>query len=87
VRQTSDGGYVVTGYTKSFDANNYDTWLVKTDETGTIQWQKFYGESGDDRTIFGEQTADGGFIATGYTTGFDAVGWAYSSLNPIRSEM
>ena len=39
------------------------------------QWQKFFGESGDDRTIYGEQSEDGGFILTGYTTGFDAVGW------------
>jgi len=75
VRRTSDGGYVVTGYTKSFDADSYDSWMVKTDKTGTLEWQKFYGESGDDRTIFGEQAEDGGFIATGYTTGFDAVGW------------
>ena len=65
----------MAGYTKSFDADNYDTWLVKTDKIGTLERQKFYGESGDDRTIYGEQTADGGFIATGYTTGFDAVGW------------
>ena len=75
VRQTSDRGFIVTGYTKSFDANNYDTWLIKTDEAGELQWQKFYGESGDDRTIYGEQTDDGGYIMTGYTTGYDSVGW------------
>ena len=75
VRQTSDRGFIVTGYTKSFDANNYDTWLIKTDEAGELQWQKFYGESGDDRTIYREQTDDGGYIMTGYTTGYDSTGW------------
>lgn len=75
VRQTSDGGYLVTGYSKSFGARNYDTWLIKTDEAGNLLWQKFYGESGDDRTIYGEQTADGGYILTGYTKSFESVGW------------
>jgi hypothetical protein len=75
VRQTSDGGYVVTGYSRSFGAQNYDTWLIKTDEAGISQWERFYGGPGDDRTIFGEQTDDGGFILIGYTKSFDAAGW------------
>jgi hypothetical protein len=75
VRQTSDGGYIVTGYSKSFGAQNYDTWLIKTDEAGNSSWQTFYGDSGDDRAIFGEQTADGGYISTGYTRSFGAIGW------------
>ena len=75
VRQTGDGGYIVTGYSRSFGARNYDTWLIKTDEAGTSLWQTFYGDTGDDRTISGEQTADGGYILTGYTKSFDSVGW------------
>lgn len=75
VRQTSDGGYVVTGYSKSFGARDYDTWLIKTDGAGSLQWQSFYGGPADDRTIYGEQTDDGGYILIGYTRGFDAVGW------------
>ena len=75
VRQTDDGGYIVTGYTRSFDAENYDMWLIKTDEAGISSWQTFYGGPGDDRTIYGEQTSDGGYILTGYTKNFGAVGW------------
>ena len=74
VRQTADGGYIVTGYTKSFGAQNYDTWLIKTDEAGISQWQTFYGEASDDRTIYGEQTDDGGYISIGYTRGFESAG-------------
>ncbi|MCP4427395.1 MAG: hypothetical protein GY803_23145 [Chloroflexi bacterium] len=75
VRQTADGGYIVTGYTKSFGARNYDTWLLKTDEAGNSQWQQFFGGLGDDRTIYGEQTDDGGYIMIGYTKSFKSVGW------------
>ncbi len=75
VRQTADGGYIVIGYTKSFDAQSYDTWLIKTDAAGVQQWQKFYGGENDDRAIYGEQTADGGYILTGYTKSFGVAGW------------
>ncbi len=75
VRRTADNGYIITGYTQSFGAANYDMWLVKTDESGELEWQNFFGGPNDDRTIFGEQTADGGYILTGYTDGFEASGW------------
>jgi hypothetical protein len=75
VRQTMDKGYIVTGYTKSFGAANYDIWMIKVDETGQFQWQKFYGETRDDRTIYGEQTNDGGYILVGYTKSFGAGSW------------
>jgi hypothetical protein len=75
VRQTADRGFIVTGYTKSFGAANYDTWLIKTDESGNTEWEKFFGGTGDDRTIYGEQTTDGGYILTGYTRSFEALNW------------
>ena len=75
VRQTSDRGYIITGYTQSFGAQHYDSWLIKTDEAGVSQWQTFYGGAGDDRTIYGEQTDDGGYIMIGYTQSFESIGW------------
>lgn len=75
VRQTTDEGYIVTGYTKSFGAQNYDTWLIKTDEAGILQWQELYGGNGDNRTIYGEETEDGGYITVGYSRSFQSIGW------------
>ena len=40
VRQTSDGGYVIVGYSESDNGGIYDAWLIKTDINGTLEWDK-----------------------------------------------
>ena len=64
--QTSDGGYLLGGYTTSY-GDPADAWLVKTDAAGNLQWSKKYG----DGNPYGErlydliQTADGGYAFCG----------------------
>jgi hypothetical protein len=77
VQQTTDGGYVLAGFTRSFGAGSPDAWLVKTDANGNEIWNRTYGGTGNDRAFSLATTVDGGYVLAGWTTssgagGFDA---------------
>ena len=74
VQQTSDGGYILVGYTDSFGAGDYDIFLIKTDANGNIQWAKTYGGTNKDGATSVQQTSDGGYILAGWTYSFSADG-------------
>jgi hypothetical protein len=77
IQQTSDGGYILGGYSESnisgdktvrsqgFGSYNY--WVVKLDTDGKIQWQKALGGRGTDYLLSIQQTSDGGYILGGYS--------------------
>ncbi|MFW9996893.1 MAG: hypothetical protein ACFFD4_32930 [Candidatus Odinarchaeota archaeon] len=69
---TSDGGYILAGFTSSFGAGNDDAWLIKVDSTGNHQWNRTYGGNAEDVGISVIATADGGYALTGITSSYGA---------------
>jgi hypothetical protein len=71
--RTADGGYAISGYTASFGAGAQDVWLVKTDASGNMVWNKTYGGTGNDNGFHMLQTADG-YAIIGSTLSINATG-------------
>jgi hypothetical protein len=72
VLETSDHGYIIAGYTfplisYPFGYGGEEIYLVRTDATGNLMWEKKY--NGSSQWAFSMQnTADGGFIIMGGIT-------------------
>ncbi len=76
-----DHGYVIAGSTTSSDGDvvgfhaksykNPDGWVVKTNDTGKIIWQKCLGGSGYTELYSLIKTVDGGFAVAGTTNCID----------------
>ena len=79
VVETLDQGYIISGYTDSYGSmGGFNFWLIKTDSNGDLEWQEYYGGSGDDRAFCGIQASDGGYAIvgqsnTGGSTGVDIL--------------
>lgn len=83
VEISSDGGIVVAGLSSSTDGDasglspygdlDLDFLIVKYSSTGTVQWKKKYGGSGDDRAYEINRTNEGGFILGGESSSNNGV--------------
>jgi hypothetical protein len=78
-KQTSDGGFVLAGASKSWGAGNYDYLVIKTDSMGVVQWSNVYGGTADDRANDIIEISTGGYMV---------IGNAYSySFNQFSTDM
>ena len=74
---TRDGGYAVTGLTRSTDGDvtgyhgGDDIWVSKLNHLGKIQWQRTLGGSLDEDVYSIIQTEDSGFVVAGLTDSHD----------------
>ena len=74
VIETSDGAYLMAGYTKSFGAGGRDVYLVTVDKDGNKIWEKTYGGSDDEVAFSVIETSDGAYLIAGFTESFGAGG-------------
>jgi hypothetical protein len=73
LQQTSDGGYILGGFTTSDSSidvshhsrGNTDYWVLKIDSIGIKQWDKLFGGHGEDELHSLEETMDHGYILGG----------------------
>ena len=67
--QTTDSNLVFCGYSNSY-SSDYDVTLWKTDSSGNLIWEQFYGGSDWDFAYSMAKTADSGFVVAGETYSF-----------------
>ncbi|MFB6317848.1 hypothetical protein [Saccharicrinis sp. FJH54] len=74
---SADGGYYIAGFSNSTDNRTQtnkggnDYWIIKTDITGQLIWQKLLGGGMDDVATSVAKTDDGGCIVAGYSSSAD----------------
>jgi len=68
--QTSDGGYIMCGSSKSFTYGGHDFAIYKLNSIGNKVWFKHYGGTSDDKGFSIQQTSGGGYIVAGNTQSY-----------------
>lgn len=78
VEQTSDGGYIVAGYSRSPNDGDVtgnhggnDYWVLKLDESGNLQWEKSLGGSYVEKGYSVKQKSDGSYVVSGASNSID----------------
>ncbi|HPJ06812.1 MAG TPA: hypothetical protein PLB09_02160 [Deltaproteobacteria bacterium] len=69
VQQTADGGFIMAGYIGQVIGGPTDAFLIKTGDSGVLDWMKTFGGSGHEEGTCVLQTSDGGYIVGGYQDG------------------
>jgi hypothetical protein len=66
VKPCRDSGFIVCGY-KSNGSNSLDFYIIKTNASGTLVWNRTYGGALNEGSYSIIQTMDDGFAVCGYT--------------------
>jgi gliding motility-associated-like protein len=80
IRATTDGGYIVAGYTEGNGGNvaGYhgnlfinDYWVMKLDRDGQMEWQRCIGGTYTEQGADVRQTPDGGYLVAGISASIE----------------
>ena len=67
MKETSDNGFILAGYTDFWGSGSDDMYLIKCDYQGVTEWTGYYGSEGIDTAYSVIETVDGGFLVLGRT--------------------
>ncbi len=81
VKQTFDGGYIITGRTAIGDGDR-QAYTIRTDQNGDTLWTKKYGGDLFNVSYSIQQTSDSGFVIGGYAKSYDDY---WCSMNIIKT--
>lgn len=70
VLPTSDGGYLIAGYTQNSTQYDCDVYLIKTDGAGNMITTKTYGGAKPDFPYHMISSGDGNFLIVGYSQSY-----------------
>jgi hypothetical protein len=76
--ECSSGGFALGGHTESYGDGEYDYFLVRTDNDGTLLWNRTYGSPWFDELGALIECSSGGFALVGESTpspGADSLSW------------
>ncbi len=85
VLQADDGGYVIAGWAET-PTKGTQGYLIKTNSTGTVQWDYVYGGDDDDSFESVSKTSDGGYILAGHTVSYAHLGYSDAWLMKVNSD-
>ena len=77
VVQTADGGYAAVGVTYTNGTGYYDIYLVKTNSSGVMQWQRNLGGGSYEIGNSIQIAPDGGYIIAGQSYSYDSTSAYY----------
>jgi parallel beta-helix repeat protein len=81
--QSSDGGFILTGYTESSGNGSYDLWIVKTDSAGDEIWSQTYGGIDMEQGFSILELPSGDLLVTGSTS---SIGAGYKDVWLLKTD-
>ena len=70
--KTNDGGYIMSGHTKSYGAGGADAFIAKYTADGNLSWSRTWGGTKSEYSVSLIQTSDSGYAMVGYTNSYGA---------------
>ena len=78
--------YYVTGYTRKFNTNDNDIFLMQISPTGAVNWIRAYGDTLDDFAYSLKATSDSSIVIVGHTYNY-SVGNGVPDVITIKTDL